>query len=124
MTDTSTDIGENEEVPRQFQRSLITKSVKVRVDNEYTNTTIRDVALGGVKLDWPTAKSVDDQLIVYFSTDLYFDGIVRWCKPVENHFELGTQFPDLDEIAAIYLGEYIEQLLEDNTKLLTDDEYH
>ena len=78
----------------------------------------KDVSLGGVRLDWPNEQNTEDQLIVYFSTDLYFDGFVRWCRPLASHYEIGVQFPDLDQIAAIYFGEYIEQLGESESNLL------
>lgn len=110
----------NDQIPREFVRTKIVKTIKVRSEGELYTTICQDVSLGGVKLDWHTEQHVGDQLIVYFSTDLYFDGNIRWCKPIEDHYEIGVQLPELDEIVAIYLGEYIEQLQDDEPDLLMD----
>lgn len=109
-----------EEIPREFIRTALTKPVKVRSYGKQLVTMLKDVSLGGVKLEWPSEKQVHDHLTVYFSTDLYFEGNVRWCKKNGNQYEIGVQFPDLDGIAAIYFGEYIEQLQENNSDLLSD----
>lgn len=118
MTSSEKETPDHEEIPREFLRSQFTKSVRVRSNGEQFTTLLRDVSLGGVKLDWPNEQKVDDQLTVYFSIDLYFDGTIRWCKPTDHQYQIGVQFPELDEIAAIYLGEYIEELEEDESNLL------
>ncbi|MBF0279085.1 MAG: PilZ domain-containing protein [SAR324 cluster bacterium] len=107
-----------EEIPREYQRTSLNKTVKVRHKNEQFSTLLKDVSLGGVCLNWPVEQNEDDQLTVFFSTDLYFEGSVRWCQSFESHYEIGVQFPDLDQIAAIYFGEYIEQLEENGSDLL------
>ena len=118
MTTPETENTPQEEIPREFLRTQFSKSVKVRSNDETVIVLLKDVSLGGVKLDWPNEQQIDDQMTVYFSTDLYFDGMVRWCQLTENNYEIGVQFPDLDQIAAIYFGEYIEQLKEDDSDLL------
>ncbi|MBF0286611.1 MAG: PilZ domain-containing protein [SAR324 cluster bacterium] len=108
----------NGQIPREFTRTETLKTIKVFSKGELLTTTFQDISLGGIKLNWPTNQDIDAPLIIYFSTDLYFDGNVRWCKPIEDYYEIGVQLPELDEIAAIYLGEYIEQLQEDEPDLL------
>ncbi len=113
----------SEEIPREYIRIPVNKPVKASDEEQQIVTPLQDVSLGGVKLIWPSVKNVNDLLTVYFSTDLYFDGNVRWCQSTESHYELGVQFLDLDEIAALYLAEYIENLQEDNSRLLAEADF-
>lgn len=97
---------------REHHRVLVNKEVRVDSSkNRGIDILLLDVSLGGARLAWPE-KCEDAQITVHFSTDLYFDAEIRWCKKVEDHYEIGVKFLDLDEVAAIYFGEYI-QLLEE-----------
>ena len=97
---------------RTHPRIAVNKNVKCKYEDDSLQTLMKDVSLGGAALIWPTSLEIGKVIVVQFSTELYFDAQVRWCRPSENHAEIGVQFIDLDEIAAIYFGEYIQSMEE------------
>lgn len=100
------------EKQRSHPRIVVNKNVKCKFEDEELQTLMKDVSLGGSALIWPVPLEHGKIITVHFSTELYFDAQVRWCKTSENHAEIGVQFIDLDDIAAIYFGEYIQAMEE------------
>lgn len=100
---------------REHPRVKVNKLVKVNKADKKFETLLVDVSLGGVCLIWPESIQVDDKLTVNFSTDLYFHGIVRWIKNLnDNNYEIGIQFVDLEDIASFYLAEHINNLMNES----------
>lgn len=96
---------------RQYERVPTNMMVSVVYDGEETETLLKNISLGGALIRWDAFLENLDQLTIHFSNSLDFVATVRWCMETEESFDVGVQFEDLDEIAALYFGEYLQTLM-------------
>ena len=93
---------------RQHQRVVLNYPVTVEYSGDLLEVLLKNLSLGGAQVFLDIPLKVGETFTIHFSVDLYFQAVVRWRRDEEKGFNIGVQFDDLDQIAALYLGEYIE----------------
>ncbi|MBF0239555.1 MAG: PilZ domain-containing protein [SAR324 cluster bacterium] len=97
---------------RNQQRFIINQEFLVKTaSGNNQRVTIRNISLGGACMDWNEPCQPGDRLNICFSTDLVLESEIRWFQKNNDCNEIGVHFFDVDEVASIYLGEYIQTLL-------------